>query len=107
MSPSNEIANWKALLDLVGIDCRRMSTYEMYQATHDIQTDHVVEERKRKMIDALPPRKFSAAKFMELPWDSGYWRNALPPAGIIEAVIAAMSEAEKIELRARVKTRSR
>jgi hypothetical protein len=101
--------NAKRFLDhfkLAGISCAAFSLQEECETHSRLWDDEIVQKRMRAKINARPVPVFSAARFMELPFESEYWKNACPDFCAFEMfdeVMAEMTEGEKSELRARIK----
>lgn len=91
---------------LAGISCAYFSLQEECETHSRLWDDETVQKRMREKLNARPKPVFSAAKFMELPFSSGYWRNASPDFfadEVFDEVLREMTESEKSLLRIRIK----
>jgi hypothetical protein len=91
---------------LAGISCAAFSLREECETHTALWDDPTIQARMRSKIDARPKPVFSAEKFMSEPFESGYWRNAFPDLcadEVFDQVLAEMSEADKSQLRVRIK----
>ncbi len=91
---------------LAGISCAAFSLQEECEMHSRLWDDEVIQKRMREKINARPVPVFSAAKFMELPFESGYWKNACPDFcadEVFDEVLREMTESEKSLLRVRLK----
>jgi len=91
---------------LAGIDPSGFTLQQFCELHTRLWSDPTIQARMRSKIDARPKPVFSAEKFMSEPFESGYWRNAFPDLcadEVFDQVLAEMSEADKSQLRVRIK----